>query len=391
MKALKTILLLFVVSRLIMFGFLSIGQPDQTHYVDNQLQLDNPLLDHFVLYDSYNYAQIATEGYAENRLTAFFPLYPLIVRGVTIVTGIDVYWTGFLLSNFFFMGSLWLLYTLMEKRGLGERVRVLTLSALVFFPSSYFFSAFYTESFFLFLALLAFRFWGNEKRGAAYFIGGLAALSRIVGVWVPLAFFVERLIRRKLDIIDCVFALMSSLIFFSYPVYLWLTKDEPLLFLKVMAPAYSRYSTFPFYPIYQDLVTLIERTGRIEPIILLHLLLFAVFISYLIATVRLQRKGVTLVWSEVLYTFGLILMPLSSILIQPIHIASHGFMRYFLTIFPLFIFIGKHLDQLLKRANRNSGHSSFIVWKSVGYTTLLIWVTFTLYILLALRFKGFVA
>lgn len=390
MKALKTILLLFVVSRLIIFGFLSIGQPDQTHYVDNQLQLDNPILDHFILYDSFNYAQIATEGYAENRLAAFFPLYPLIVKGVTSITGIDVYWAGFLLSNIFFIGSLWLLHKLMEKRGLGERVRFLTLSALVFFPASYFFSAFYTESFFLFLALLAFRFWDNEKRGVAYFIGGLAALSRIVGVWVPLAFFVERLIRRKLDVKDCAFALMSSLMFFSYPVYLWLTKGEPLLFLKVMAPDYGRYSTIPFYPIYQDIVTSVE-TSRIEPIIILHILLLVIFISYLVSIIRLQQSGVTIVWSEVIYTFGLILMPLSSILNQPIHIASHGFMRYFLTVFPLFIFIGMHLDQLLKRGNRTFGHSSFIVWKSVGYTTLFLWVSFTLYIFLALRFKGFVA
>ncbi|MDQ0902272.1 hypothetical protein [Paenibacillus sp. V4I7] len=161
MKALKIILLLFVVSRLIIFGFLSIGQPDQTHYVDNQLQLDNPILDHFILYDSYNYAQIAVEGYTEDRLTAFFPLYPLIVRGVTSVTAIDVYWAGFLLSNFFFISSLWLLYTLMEKRGLGARVRFLTLSALVFFPSSYFFSAFYTESFFLVLGVIGFPLLGQ--------------------------------------------------------------------------------------------------------------------------------------------------------------------------------------------------------------------------------------
>jgi Gpi18-like mannosyltransferase len=124
----------------------------------------------------------------------------------------------------------------MAKRGLSERIRNLTLCILAFFPSSYFFSAFYTESFFLFLALLAFQFWDNEKRGTAYFIGGLATLTRIVGVWIPLAFFVERLIRRKLDVKDFAYAFVSSLMFSIYPVYLWLTKGEPLLFLMVMAP-----------------------------------------------------------------------------------------------------------------------------------------------------------
>ncbi|MFD0696831.1 hypothetical protein ACFQZT_22450 [Paenibacillus sp. GCM10027628] len=387
MKALQTIFLLFVVSRLIMFGFLSIGQPDQIHYADNQLQVDNPVLDRFILYDSYNYAQIATEGYTEDRLTAFFPLFPLIVRGFTAVTGMDVYWAGFVLSNFFFVCSLWLLYQLMTKKGLSERVKILTLSVLVCFPSSYFFSAFYTESFFLFLALLAFRFWGNKKREAAYFIGGLAALTRIVGVWIPLAFFAERWIRRKLDVKDFIWAALSSLMFAVYPVYLWLTKGEPLLFLKVMAPDYGRYSAIPFSPIYQDIVTSIQ-TGRIEPIIIFHMLLFLIFISYMISTIR-QHNVVP--WSEVIYTFGLVLMPLSSTLNRAVQISSHGFMRYFLAIFPLFIFLGKHVDQVLIRADKNSGHAQFIVWKSVIYFALFIWVSVSLYVWLVLRFKGFVA
>jgi hypothetical protein len=394
MKVLKKILILFIVSRLIIFGFLSIGQTDELQYPDNQVKLENPIVDPFIIYDSYNYAQIATEGYNEDRLTAFFPLFPLIVRVIAEVSGMDVYWAGFVLSNFFFVCAMWLLYKLMEKRGLSERIRNLTLFVLAFFPSSYFFSAFYTESFFLFLALLAFRFWENEKRGVAYFIGGLAALSRIVGVWLPLAFFVERLIRRRLDIKDFVFATMSSLMFFIYPVYLWLTKGEPLLFLKVMAPDYGRHSTIPFYPIYQDIVSSIERfkeTSLIEPIIVFHMILFIMFIFYLISTIRQGLKDVSVRWSEFVYTIGLIIMPLSSVLIQPVNIPSHGFMRYFLTIFPLFIFIGKQLEHVVARADKNSGYNSLIVWKPITYIILIIWVTLSFYVLLMLRFKGFVA
>jgi Gpi18-like mannosyltransferase len=393
-KAIKIILLLFVVSRLIMFGFLSIGQPDQIHYADNQLQLDNPVLDHFIIYDSYNYAQIAMEGYTEDRLTVFFPLFPLLVRGFTAVSGMDVYWVGFVLSNFFFVCSLWLLYNLMEKKGLSERVRILTLSVLAFFPSSYFFSAFYTESFFLFLALLAFRFWGKEKRGAAYFIGGLAALTRIVGVWIPLAFFAERLIHRKLDVKDFAYAFVSSLMFAVYPVYLWLNKGDPLLFLKIQADYYKRISTIPFLPIYQDVVSAIEKlkeTNWIEIIILFHLILFMIFIGYLIVTFHTHRIGRVVIWSEFIYTSGLIVMSLSSIVIRTLDIASHGFMRYFLAIFPLFIILGQRLDQALIRADKSSGHPFAIVWKSVNYLTLFIWISISVYIFLILRIKGFVA
>jgi Gpi18-like mannosyltransferase len=398
MKALKTVLLLFVVSRLIIFGFLSIGQSDTVHYADNQLKLDNPILDRFILYDSYNYAQIAAEGYTEDRLTAFFPLFPLIVRACADVTRIDVYWAGFVLSNFFFVCSLWLLYQLMAKRGFSERVRILTLSVLAFFPSSYFFSAFYTESFFLFLALLAFRFWENEKRQAAYVIGGLAALTRLVGVWIPLAFFMERLIRRKLDFKDVACAFMSALMFFIYPVYLRLAKGDPLLFINVDPIYYGRHSTIPFFPVYQDIVWSIEdlkETGWIFPITFFHFILIIIFIGYILSTVHLYRKGRNVIWSEFFYTFGLIVFPLSSILMLHNHVAMHGLMRYFLTIFPLFLFQGKHVDQALTLANKKSGNTYYIGWKLIIYTSILIWMCISgfifLFIFLFLRHKGFVA
>jgi hypothetical protein len=394
MKALKEILLFYLVSRLLIFLFLSIGQPDLQHYADNQMKLDNPILDRFVTYDSYNYAQIAAEGYKEERLTAFFPLFPFIVRGFAAVSGMGVYWAGFVLSNFFFVCSLWLLYVFMEKRGLSDRIRNLTLLLLCFFPSSYFFSAFYTESFFLFLALLAFRLWENENRRAAYFIGGLAALTRLVGVWISIAFFLERLIRRKLDFKDLACASISALMFLIYPVYLWLAKGEPILFLKVQPMYYGRYSTIPFFPVYQDIVSLIERYNAprlTDPIIVLHLLLFLVFIGYLISSIRLLRRGTSVPWSEFIYTFGLIIMPLSSTLIRSVSVSTHGFMRYFLTVFPLFIFLGSMLDQVVIRANRKSGYTFVIAWKSVTYIILFIWVAMSIYIFSILRIKGFVA
>jgi hypothetical protein len=176
-------------------------------------------------------------------------------------------------------------------------------------------------------------------------------------------------------------------------LFLWLTKGDPMLFLKVQAAYYQRISAIPFSPIYQDIVTSIERfneKGSIEPIIVFHMILFLIFISYLISTIRQHQKVRVVNWSEFVYTFGLILMSLSSITIRAYHIPSHGFMRYFLTIFPLFIFLGKYLDQALIRADKHSGHAC-IVWKSVNYLTLFIWISLSVYILLILRFKGFVA
>jgi Gpi18-like mannosyltransferase len=394
MKALKTILFLYLISRLLIFFVLSIGQPVEQHYTDNQMQLDNPILDRFVTYDSYNYAQIAAEGYKEERLTAFFPLFPIIVRGFAAFSGMGIYWAGFVLSNIFFVCSLWLLYKLMEKRGISERVRNMTLSLLAFFPSSYFLSSFYTESLFLFLALLAFRLWENENRRAAYLIGGLAALTRLVGIWIPLAFFLERLIRRKLDFKDLAYAFMSALMFLIYPVYLWFAKGDPLLFVKVEPIYYGRHSTIPFFPLYQDIIWSIQdfkETGWIYPITFFHYILIMIFIGYILSNIHLYRKGRNVIWSEFFYTFGLILLPLSSILMQHAHVAMHGLMRYFLTIFPLFLFQGKYLDQALTLADKNLGNTNYIGWKLIIYTNILIWVFVSGFIFMFLRHKGFVA
>ncbi|MBW5447524.1 hypothetical protein GE107_15810 [Cohnella sp. CFH 77786] len=389
MKAWRTVLLLFAVSRVLILLILSVGQPEHAHYTDNQLQLEPALLDRFILYDSFNYAQIASEGYTEDRLTAFFPLFPLVVHGLSAVTGTDVYWAGFLLSNLFFIASLRLLERLMEKKGIPGKVRFFTLSLLAFFPSSYYFSAFYTESFFLFLALLAFRLWGDGKRGAAYFVGGLAALTRIVGIWIPLAFFLERGIRRKWDVKDFAGAFASGLMFSVYPVYLWVTKGDPLLFLKVQAASFGRYSTLPFYPVYQDVVWAVEKwkaTGWVNPIAVFHLILFILFVWYLVSVLRSHLAGGSAASSEFIYTSGLVAMSLSSIVVRTMHVASHGFMRYILAVFPLFLFLGERWYLWLNRTDR-----SYLARRSVHYLILVVWLLFSALFLMILRNKGFVA
>jgi hypothetical protein len=84
-------------------------------------------------------------------------------------------------------------------------------------------------------------------------------------------------------------------------------------------------------------------------------------------------------------------MPLSSTLMLHNHVAMHGLMRYFLTIFPLFIFMGKFLDQALIRANKKTGNPRYLGWKLALYTNIFIWTFVSGFIFLALRHKGFVA
>jgi hypothetical protein len=141
----------------------------------------------FARWDSTWYLAIAQGGYDhEASRTAFFPLYPLLTRGVGVVIGSDLV-AGVLISLVAFGIALVLLYRLTSLE-LGGRVAGVTVMLIAFCPMAYFFSAVYSES--LFLALSVGCIWQarNGKWALAGLLGGLAAAERNSGVMliVPL-------------------------------------------------------------------------------------------------------------------------------------------------------------------------------------------------------------
>ena len=96
-------------------------------------------------WDSVWYLAIAHGGYDhEPARTAFFPLYPLVTRGLGVVIGSDLV-AGVIVSLIAFGVALALLYRLAAIE-LGERRAELTVMLLAFCPVAYFFSAVYSES-----------------------------------------------------------------------------------------------------------------------------------------------------------------------------------------------------------------------------------------------------
>jgi Mannosyltransferase (PIG-V) len=149
-------------------------------------------------FDSAHYLGIAAHGYSVHHAaeTAFFPLYPVLIRLVGLVLGSDVL-AGAAISTACLLIALVLLHRLTELE-LGRRAANATVLLLAFAPLSFFFSAVYTESLFLMLsvaALLAAR--QNRPRRAAV-LAGLAALTRPTGflLAIPLAIAVLRRNRR---------------------------------------------------------------------------------------------------------------------------------------------------------------------------------------------------
>lgn len=144
-------------------------------------------------WDALWYQHIAEEGYrAGNGTSAFYPLFPLIVRGVSALTLGNTVLAGLVVSAVAFVAVAWLTWRLiaLEAPQLGwpdspalPAIGVLLLAA---FPTGFFLLAPYTEGLFLALALATFYSARTGRPWAAGILGLFAALSRPQGVFLAL-------------------------------------------------------------------------------------------------------------------------------------------------------------------------------------------------------------
>ena len=141
--------------------------------------------------DALWFLRIADRGYRpDDGSAAFFPLYPLLVRGVAVLTGGRTLLAGILVSNASFLGALIVLYGLTTLE-FGEAHARTTVVTLALFPTSFFFLAPYSESTFLLLSVSAFWFARRDRWTLAALAAALAAMTRSVGVVLAVALLVE--------------------------------------------------------------------------------------------------------------------------------------------------------------------------------------------------------
>ena len=136
--------------------------------------------------DGYRYLEIAQNGYTAsgdyNKMVnlAFFPMYPLLVRLVSLLTG-NLYVAAFLTSNLCLSVTCYYLYRLALLDYEAETARRSVVLLLVF-PFSFFCSITYPESTFLmFSVLCAYCARRRSWLGAGIF-GMLCAFTRTQGI-----------------------------------------------------------------------------------------------------------------------------------------------------------------------------------------------------------------
>lgn len=131
-------------------------------------------------WDAVWYLAIAHDGYRDPARAAFFPLYPLVLRGVSEVVGSPLL-AGLGVSFAAFGVALYLLHRLVSIE-LGAETARLTVSLVAVFPAAYCFSAVYSESLFLVLSVGAVYAARLDRWALAGLAGSLAAASRSAGV-----------------------------------------------------------------------------------------------------------------------------------------------------------------------------------------------------------------
>jgi hypothetical protein len=318
------------------------------------------LVDNYRFWDAQWYVRIASLGYDLKR-TAFFPLYPELMRFVSQALGMGSLAAGVLISHLAFVGLLVAFYAL-ARLDLDERNARRIVWMLALYPTAFFFSAAYTEALFMLCSVLALYAMRTRRWALASGCSALAALTRNMGVFLVVPLVLEyleaqgvvwrrvptrdRLIRMALGAGAVAVLPVASLL--GLMTYLWSRFGDPLSFVHVQ-PLYYRYASNPVSVIMIGYAQNLRRL--VEPWLPnihhhpwwiklfyhpLETLVVTLTIVVLVAGFRRMRLSY---WVVILYS---LLIPLSTYT-QGDNFGS--FLRYSLVIAPLYLGVHRLLGE----------------------------------------------
>lgn len=186
----------------------------------------------FANFDGAHYLSIVRRGYREFE-QAFFPLYPLAIIFLVRLLKINGFISAFLISNASFFIGLILSFFLLEKKFKKNQI-VWFYVFFLLFPTSFFFSAIYTEGLFFMLFIATLFFLKRKKYLIASLFAFFAATTRLIGVLLIVPILMERLANKKIKLTFTKIVLFLSplLGLFSYSFYLYKTTGDPFFFFN---------------------------------------------------------------------------------------------------------------------------------------------------------------
>ncbi len=151
----------------------------------------------FERFDALWFLRIASTGYRQDDASAaFFPLYPVLSRGVANLAGNRWLLGAFLVSNIALVVGLTVFYRLTALE-FSDRTARRAVLYLAVFPTSFFMFAPYSES--LFLALSVGCLYAARRSAwlLAGYLGAMASLTRSTGLLLALPLAVEALLQYR--------------------------------------------------------------------------------------------------------------------------------------------------------------------------------------------------
>lgn len=198
-------------------------------------------------WDSGYYVSISQNGYRLGGAElAFLPLFPISMRIVSSLSSLDFVWSGYLIAVASSVLAIWLFW-IQAFRDCGMKIATNAAISMTLFPTSFFFTAVYTEGLFLLLSVLVYWFsMRNQYYTAAIFVA-LASVTRVGGILLCLIPLIEcSLIRKHIEPIrSSIILMLSSTGLAFYAVYLWMTVGSPIAFL-IAQKNWDRELVFPW-------------------------------------------------------------------------------------------------------------------------------------------------
>ena len=205
---------------------------------------DHPLENLLARWDAQWYLSIAQEGYQWNgnpqqeQNVVFFPAYPTAIRVVGPLFGRQWLLTGFVLSLLAFGLALAYLFRLAKELMSAERAR-LAVWLLASYPFAVYYSAVYTESFYLLGAVATFFHLSRAEWWRAAAWGCFVALCRPNGFFIalPAALFVAQSVwrERRVSAAALMACIAPAVGVAAYSLYLFARFGDGLAWMKGQA------------------------------------------------------------------------------------------------------------------------------------------------------------
>ena len=204
-------------------------------------------------WDTGHYVRIADYGYGVNEIDrAFFPLYPVLIRGASYILPGSTALAALVLSNVACLGALVMIHRLTAKE-FGSSIADRTIYFFIAFPTAFFMSAPYNTSLFVLLAAGFLYLIRSGHWWWAAVLGGLATATRSSGVLLALPFLYEYLRQRDFQIRRIRFDVLAVGGIFgglaAFTAYCWYRFGDPLAYVHAQH-FWGRTFRWPWQSIY---------------------------------------------------------------------------------------------------------------------------------------------